>query len=233
MSGEDYYATIAGIVSIKENLEAVYERIEKAAGSVGRNLRDITLIAAIKSVPLDLVFEALEAGVKNVGENRVQEAAARHREIKSRFPEVSLHMIGHLQRNKVRQALDIFDIIQSVDSGRLARELSKVPILIEVNTSGEAAKYGVSPDAAVELLRTLSGLGNIKIKGLMTLAPLTGDPRPSFFRLRKLSEEIMKLGLPNIEMSCLSMGMTDDFEAAIQEGSNMVRIGRAIFGERS
>jgi hypothetical protein len=227
-------------VSIKENIEKVRLRIDKAASSVGRDPQEIRLIAAVKNVPTELVLQALEAGITDLGENRVQEAEARYEKIKSNFPNVAWHMIGHLQRNKVRQALDIFDIIQSVDSERLAREIQaraeaqarSVPVLIEVNTSGEETKCGIPADSAIDFLRTVSGFANLKVQGLMTVGPLVGDQektRPGFKRLKGLSEEIEKLNLPNIEMKYLSMGMTDDFEVAIQEGSNMVRIGRGIF----
>jgi len=230
-------------VSVKENLLSVRGRIEKSAASIGRDPSGIKLIGAVKNVPLELVVQALEAGLGDIGENKVQEAKARQEEIKARFPDVTWHMIGHLQRNKVRQALGIFDIIQSVDSERLAREISerargtgrRVRVLIEVNTSAEAAKYGIPVDLTIELLKNASNFGNINVEGLMTIAPLADDPekaRPYFVKLRELSEEIKKLNLQNVEMKYLSMGMTDDFEVAIQEGSNMVRIGRAIFGER-
>jgi pyridoxal phosphate enzyme (YggS family) len=228
-------------MSILGNLESVRRRIEKAASSVGRDPQEIKLIVAVKNIPTELVLQALEAGITDIGENKVQEAKTRYEEVKAKFPNVSWHMIGHLQRNKVRHALDIFDIIQSVDSERLAREIQAkaraqvVPILIEVNTSGEEAKYGVPVESTIDLLKTISVLNSVRVQGLMTIAPLVENPenaRPYFSRLKKLSEEIKKLNLPNVDMNYLSMGMTDDFEAAIQEGSNMVRIGRAIFGKR-
>jgi pyridoxal phosphate enzyme (YggS family) len=228
-------------MSILGNLESVRRRIEKAASSVGRDPQEIKLIVAVKNIPTELVLQALEAGITDIGENKVQEAKTRYEEVKAKFPNVSWHMIGHLQRNKVRHALDIFDIIQSVDSERLAREIQAkaraqvVPILIEVNTSGEEAKYGVPVEPTIDLLKTISVLNSVRVQGLMTIAPLVENPenaRPYFSRLKKLSEEIKKLNLPNVDMNYLSMGMTDDFEAAIQEGSNMVRIGRAIFGKR-
>ncbi len=230
-------------MSVRENLISVRERIKKAAASVGRDPLGIKLVGAIKNIATELVVQALEAGLTDIGENRVQEAEARRPEIKAKFPDVTWHMIGHLQRNKVRQALDIFDIIQSVDSERLAREINeraraqnkKVPILIEINTSAEATKYGVPVETVLDLLKIMSDFDNIRVSGLMTIGPLVDNPekaRPSFARLRELSEEIKKLNLPNVEMKYLSMGMTDDFEVAIQEGSNMLRIGRAIFGAR-
>jgi len=224
-------------VSIKENLQAVRNRIIAAAERAGRDPKEIKLVAVIKNVSLGKVFEALEDGVSDIGENRIQEAESRYEDIRKRFPQITYHMVGHLQRNKVRQALDMFDIIQSVDSERLAREISerakrKVPILIEVKTSEEATKYGVPPESAVELLKIVSNFDNISVQGLMTIAPLVDNPektRPYFAKLKKLGEEIKNLNLPNVEMRFFSMGMTDDFEIAIEEGSNMVRIGRAIF----
>lgn len=214
-------------MSIKENLQIVRERIASAALRVGRDPNEIKLVAVIKNVPLDKVFEALEAGVTDIGESRIQEAEERYAAIRSRFPSVTYHMVGHLQRNKVRQALDMFDIIQSVDSERLAEEISRraerpVPILIEVNTSGEASKFGTEPDKTIDLVRFASSFANIKVEGLMTIGPLAGDPRESFRQLRELSGKIGGL-------KYLSMGMTDDFEPAIEEGSNLVRIGRGIF----
>jgi hypothetical protein len=221
-------------VSIKENIDLVRRRIEAAARVAGRDPREIKLVAVIKNVPLSGVFEAIEAGLTDLGENRVQEAAARHREIAAKYPELTFHLIGHLQRNKVRQALDMFAIIQSLDSERLAREIDRlavrpVPVLIEVNTSGETSKFGVELNQAVELVRTASQLKNIKIQGLMTIGPLAGDPRPGFRSLRRLRDEIAGASLPNVEMRYLSMGMSGDFEAAVAEGSNLLRIGRSIF----
>ena len=230
-------------MTVKENLESVRRRIEKAAAAAGRDAGSIRLIAAAKNVAAELVEEAILAGVTEIGENRVQEAIPKIEALRPKNPQVRWHMIGHLQRNKVRQALDIFDIIQSVDSERLAKEIEaraegkgkRVPVLVEVNTSAEESKYGVAVGSTIDFLKFLSSFKNISVQGLMTIGPLTEDPekaRPSFVRLRELSEKIRTLGLPNIEMRCLSMGMTDDFEVAVQEGSNMVRIGRAIFGKR-
>ncbi len=221
-------------MSIKENIGQVRRRIEAAAGRAGRDPAGIKLVAVIKNVPLGEIEEAIAAGVTDLGENRIQEAQARHRELALRHPGLTFHLIGHLQRNKVRQALDMFAIIHSLDSERLAREIDRcalkpVPVLIEVNTSGEASKFGTEPDRAIELVRSASLLKNIKIQGLMTIGPLTGDPRPGFRSLRELKDRIVGLGLPNVEMKYLSMGMTGDFEEAIEEGSNLLRIGRGIF----
>lgn len=227
-------------MSIKENLKSVRERIEKIALAAGRNPQEIKLVAVIKNIPTELVFQALGAGVTDLGENRIQEAQARYRLIREKFPGVAYHMIGHLQRNKVGQALDMFDIIQSVDSVRLLEEINKratkfVPILIEVNTSGETSKFGIEPEKTIELVRLASTFDKIKVRGLMTVGPLVADPdkiRPSFRKLRDLRDQIAARGFPGVEMEWLSMGMSDDFEVAVEEGSNMLRIGRVIFGER-
>jgi PLP dependent protein len=213
-------------VSIKENVANIRERIARAAERAGRDPAAIKLVAVIKNVPLERVFEAIEAGVTDLGENRVQEAAARYQAIKEKYPAVTRHFIGHLQRNKVGQALNMFDIIQSVDSERLAEEIDRsaarpVPVLIEVNTSGEAAKFGAAPDKTLELVRAVAVLTKIKVLGLMTIGPLAGAARPAFRQLRELRD---RAGLQS-----LSMGMTGDFETAIEEGADLVRIGRGIF----
>lgn len=220
-------------MSIKDNLKKIREKIEAAGGDPAK----IKLIAVVKNVPLEQIFQALEAGITGIGINRVQEAADKYPAIKARFPEVAWHMLGHLQRNKVRQALDIFDIIQSVDSELLVEEIDKraerpIPILIEVNTSGETTKFGIEPEKAIDLVRFAASHEKIKVRGLMTIGPLTGEEektRRSFRSLRELKDEIIKQNIPAVEMEVLSMGMTSDFEAAIKEGSNLVRIGRGIF----
>ncbi|OGC35473.1 YggS family pyridoxal phosphate enzyme [candidate division WOR-1 bacterium RIFOXYB2_FULL_48_7] len=195
---------------------------------------EVKLVAVIKNIPLEQVCEAVEAGVISLGENRVQEAAGRYQFLRQKYPTIELQMIGHLQRNKVRQALDIFDIIQSVDSERLALEIGRraprpVPILIEVNTSGEKSKSGVEIVQAIELVRTVAQIDNLKIQGLMTIGPLSGEARASFRALRELRDELIRLKLPGVEMRWLSMGMTEDWPTAVEEGANLIRIGRGIF----
>lgn len=224
---------------VREKVENLRRRIKDAAEKTGSDPSAITLVAVTKNVPPAMILEAIEAGITDIGENRIQEAQEKRAGIKAKFPQVRWHMIGHLQRNKVGQALDMFDIIQSVDSGRLVEEISKraqrtVPILIEVNTSGETAKFGIEPERAVELVRFAAAFSKIKVQGLMTMGLLTGNPedtRPGFARLRELRDEISRVALPGVEMRYLSMGMTDDFEVAVEEGANLVRIGRAIFKE--
>ncbi|HVN67651.1 MAG TPA: YggS family pyridoxal phosphate-dependent enzyme [Candidatus Sulfotelmatobacter sp.] len=213
-------------MSIKENVANIRERISAAAERAGRDPAAVKIVAVVKNVPLEKIYEALEAGVTDIGENRVQEAAARYQAIKEKYPAVTRHFIGHLQRNKVGQALNMFDIIQSVDSERLAEEIDRaavqpVPVLIEVNTSGEPAKFGSEPDKTLELVRAVSALAKVKVLGLMTVGPLAGEVRPAFRKLRELRE------LAGLRY--LSMGMTGDFETAIEEGADLVRIGRGIF----
>lgn len=229
------------MTDIAENIEKIKERIAQASRRVNRDPSEIILLAATKDVPAELISKAIEAGITDIGENKVQEARPKYEALASKYPNLIWHMIGHLQTNKVKKTLEIFSKVQSVDSLRLAQEIDKrareaskkVDVLVEVNTSGEATKFGVKPEEALELIKCISGLPNIKVTGLMTIGPLVEDTekaRPSFKMLRNLRGEITKANIPNVEMKHLSMGMTDDFEVAIEEGSNIVRIGRAIFG---
>jgi hypothetical protein len=223
-------------MSIAENLVLIRNRIAQAARRAGRNPIDIKLVAATKDVPVSLIEEAVRAGIMDIGENRVQEARQKFDQLKH-LP-VTFHMIGHMQTNKVKTALEMFSVIQSVDSERLADEISgksqkTIDVFIEVNTSGEESKFGISPDKAIRLARHISGLKNLRLTGLMTVGPLTNnepDIRKSFRSLADLFDQIKGLNLPAVELKYLSMGMSDDFEPAIEEGSNLVRIGRAIFG---
>ncbi len=227
-------------MSVRENLESVRERIERACLRTGRSPDEITLVAVTKTVGPDRIQEAVDAGVRVLGENRVQEAEAKIGAVRG---EVAWHMVGHLQRNKVRKAVGMFDVIQSVDSLRLAEEVDRrgeeagrvVDMMVEVNTSGEETKHGVSPEDAVDLTGKISELPHSGIKGLMTIGAFTDDERvvrACFRTLRGLAEDVRRAGIPDVEMRYLSMGMTSDFEPAIEEGSNMVRIGTAIFGPR-
>ena len=222
-------------MSVADNLVSIKSRIEKAAGRAGRDPAGIKLVAVTKGVPVNLIEEAVKAGVTDIGENRVQEAKEKFGLLKD-LP-VALHMIGHLQTNKVKTALEMFSVIQSVDSEKLADEISnkaqrKTEVFVEVNTSGEAAKYGIAPDKAIQLAAYVAGLKNLKLSGLMTVGPVTdngSDVRKSFRSLAELFDKIKRLNLPGVELKYLSMGMSGDFEIAIEEGSNLVRIGRAIF----
>ena len=222
-------------MTIAENITSVKARIERAARRTGKDPSGIRLVAVTKGVPADKIMEAARAGITDIGENRVQEAEGKFEFIRD-LP-VTRHLIGHLQTNKVKKATEMFSVIQSVDSERLAAEISNkteknMDVFIEVNTSGEQSKFGVSPDATEGLARYVSGLKRLKLKGLMTIGPLTGDiqaVRDSFKILARLFDRIKGLNLSSIELEYLSMGMSRDFETAIEEGSNMVRIGTAIF----
>lgn len=225
---------------ITENLRRLEERIEKAAIRSGRKKEDITLVVVTKNVEPERMNSAIDAGIKIIGENRIQEAVEKFKFIKK---DVEKHLVGHLQTNKVKKALELFDLIQSVDSLHLAQEISKrakekgkiAEVLIEVNTSDEPSKYGVRPDGVLDFVEKVSNLENIMIKGLMTVGLLTEDiekARPCFVKLRNLFESLKSLEKDNVEMRYLSMGMSSDFEVAIEEGSNMIRIGTAIFGSR-
>jgi hypothetical protein len=228
------------MAGLKERIDEAWERIEKSAQRVGKRKEDIQLVAVSKTVEAERIKEAIACGIQIIGENKVQEAEEKFKEIKEK---VSWHLVGHLQTNKVKKALEIFDLIHSVDGFHLAQEIDKRAkninkvqrVLIEVKTSGEETKFGVKPEQTLELVREISRLLNVKIEGLMTIGFFTPEiekVRPCFAKLRSLFEQIKKEKIPNVEMKYLSMGMTSDFEVAIEEGSNMVRIGTAIFGER-
>lgn len=214
------------------------------AGNVAELLGElpsgVRLVAAAKARSPEEVLEAVEAGVEIIGENYVQEAEQAYRVVGDR---VQWHFIGHLQRNKVKKAVRIFDVIETVDSAvvvaeidRRCRELDKVmPVLIEVNSGRERQKSGVYPEAVEGLVRDISALECISVKGLMTMGPRVGDPedaRPCFIETRKVFERLAELGLPGVTMEYLSMGMTNSYRIAIEEGANIVRIGSRIFGAR-
>jgi len=219
-------------MTIEQNVRYVERSIAGACERAGRSPDDVTLIAVTKTIGIPAIEAAFNAGIRNFGENRVQEAQPKIEQLASLRPSLIWHMVGHLQTNKAKTAMDIFDIIHSVDSLRLAETLSqssqsKLPVLIEVNVSGEATKSGFLLPEADEAVKRIGRLPNIEVEGLMTIAPWGSDAeevRPIFRRLRQLGDA---LGLRH-----LSMGMTDDFEVAIEEGATLVRIGRAIFGER-
>ncbi|MDY6855761.1 MAG: YggS family pyridoxal phosphate-dependent enzyme [Thermodesulfobacteriota bacterium] len=226
--------------SVIDNLLRVRERIEKAAIKSGRSPDDITLVAVSKMVRVEKIKKAISAGVTILGENYLQEAKTKIEEIGE---SVQWHMIGHLQTNKVKQAIALFDLIQSVDRLHLAQEIHKkakkldkvIRILVQVNISEEDSKSGIESKNAVSLISEISKLENIRIEGLMTIPPYLLDPqrvRPYFRSLRKLSEEIVRRGVENTSIKELSMGMSNDFDVAIEEGATIVRVGTAIFGER-
>ncbi len=224
-------------MSIAGNLEAVRNRIAAAARRAGRPSSQVRLVAVTKYQPLSALTELYDLGVRDFGENRVQEASEKVADWA--HPGATMHMIGHLQRNKVRQAVEIFNCIQSVDSVRLAEALDSqcrridksMPVLVEVNISGEEAKHGFQPGDVFHALPELSRLKNIRLQGLMAMAPMVPEAdaaRPYFRRLRELRDEL-KLEFPDHHLPELSMGMTDDFEIAVEEGATMVRVGRALF----
>ncbi len=223
-----------------ERIRQVRLRVAEAAVRSGRNADDVTIIAVTKTVPIERIALAYELGLKVFGENRVQEARAKIAVL--HYPLMRWHLIGHLQTNKVARAAELFDLIHSVDSARLAGALERsaaqrgrtVPVLLQVNVSGEASKEGVSPAALPALVEEVLGLPHVRVQGLMTIAPDTTQPeevRPVFRRLRELRDELRER-FPYGSWNDLSMGMSNDFLVAIEEGATMVRIGRAIFGER-
>jgi pyridoxal phosphate enzyme (YggS family) len=220
--------------TIAENLAAIRHRVEAAASRAVRDPAGIRLIgasAAFKGVTAAQITAAMDAGLLDFGENRVQEAEAHKKALGSRAGEATWHFIGHLQTNKARDAIECFDILQTIDSIRLAKQLSRravrpVRILLEVNIAGESSKFGFAPSEVAEAVAAVRDQPSLELLGLMTIAPVASDPeqvRPCFRQLRELAAQH---GLPE-----LSMGMTDDFEVAVEEGSTMIRLGRAIFGE--
>ena len=200
----------------------------------------VELVAAAKTRAAEEVLEAIQSGVKIVGENYVQEAEKVYAAVGNK---VSWHAIGPLQRNKVKKAVSIFDMVETVDSVEIAKEIDKrcgqigkvMPVLIEINSGREEQKSGVLPEDAEQLIREISSLQNIKVMGLMTMGPFSGNPedaRPYFVETKRIFDKIRKLGLPDVEMKYLSMGMTNSYKVALEEGANIVRIGTKIFGER-
>lgn len=220
------------IMDIERNLRELERRIDRAAERAGRSPADITIVAVTKGVAVEAIEAAIKAGIRHIGENRVQEARAKIERLSTLELQPMWHMVGHLQTNKVKTAVQIFDIIHSINSLRLAEAVSQraqaiIPVLLQVNVSGEGTKSGFSVAELSQAAEEVARLPRLEVKGLMTIAPMVADTeevRPIFQRLRQLRDE---LGLEH-----LSMGMTDDFEVAVEEGATMVRIGRAIFGQR-
>jgi hypothetical protein len=226
---------------LKNRLERIKERIKETADACKRPPASIRLLAVSKTMPTEVVAEAIEAGVTDLGENYIQEAKVKINALAT-YP-ATWHFIGHLQSNKAKYAVRLFDLIHSVDSLKLAQELDKYAkkndkiqaILIQVNVAKEESKSGVYVEDTIQLLREVSRLENISVKGLMTMPPFFNEPekaRPYFAALREFRDQIKKEAIPNISLDELSMGMTGDFEAAIEEGATIVRIGTAIFGDR-
>lgn len=226
---------------INENLMQVRKNIEAACQKAGRNPEEVTLIAVSKTKPVPMLEEAYQAGSRDFGENKVQE-------IMDKYPvlpdDIRWHMIGHLQRNKVKYIVDKVSLVHSVDSLRLAEEISRqaekkqteLDILVEVNIAQEESKFGTSQAEAAQLVEEIAKLPCIHVKGLMTIAPFVEHPeenRKYFRQIKELSVDIEKKNIDNVSMSVLSMGMTNDYMVAVEEGATMVRVGTGIFGERN
>ena len=226
---------------INDNLDILRKRIKKSCSKSGRDILDITLVGVTKTLPPDIIKKAVSAGIMDLGENKVQELLSKKEEL----PEnIRWHLIGHLQKNKVKYIAEFIYMIHSIDSFELALEIDKqakkvkrqIPVLIQVNTSGEDSKFGTEPENTLRLTKEVSGLENIKVNGLMTIGAFFNDAemvRPCFKNLKSIFDKIKRLDLKNVEMKHLSMGMTNDFEVAIEEGATIIRIGTALFGERN
>lgn len=227
---------------LKENLAQVEENIKKACDRAGRDRSEVTLIAVSKTKPVEMLQEVYDTGIRHFGENKVQELCDK---IVQMPEDVKWHLIGHLQRNKVKYVVDNHvELIHSVDSYRLAEEINIqakkknviVPILVEVNIAEEESKFGISAEDAVQLVEQIASLENVRIQGLMTIAPYVVDPEENrlyFRQIKQLSVDIRNKNIDNVTMKILSMGMTGDYEVAIEEGATMVRVGTGIFGERN
>jgi pyridoxal phosphate enzyme (YggS family) len=230
------------VSTIVENIQWIRDRIAAAAASCNRSPDDITLLPISKTFPVDSISQAAAAGISRFGENRVQEAEKKILHFRS-LANLEWHLVGHLQSNKAKRAAELFDVIHSVDSIKLATRLSQacveigkvLSVLIQVDLGGEDTKFGAEPDSIADIVRVVSGLKGIRINGLMTIPPFFEDPdksRPYFARLRDLRDTVESEMPGCLGERHLSMGMSHDFEAAIREGSTMVRIGTAIFGTR-
>ncbi len=230
-------------IRLIENISSVFKRLSHAAMRAGRSPEDIKLIAVTKTVPVEGIKEAINAGLRTFGENRVQEAKDKISILKSMISDskIEWHLVGHLQKNKVKYAVELFDCIQSVDSIELAEIINKQAektgemqeIMLQVKLADEPSKSGILKDNLMDILSRVSDMKHLRIQGLMTIPPFFDDPelsRPYFRQLRELKAKADDLGFSLPE---LSMGMTNDFETAIEEGATMVRIGTAIFGERN
>ena len=226
---------------LKDNLKEVVANIMTACEKAGRNREDVTLIAVSKTKPVSMLEEIYAEGIRTFGENKVQELTEKYDQLPA---DIKWHMIGHLQRNKVKYIVGKVSLIHSVDSYRLAEEINiqakkhqvTVPILIEVNVAGEDTKFGVRPEETLRLVEEIASLENVRIQGLMTIAPFVEDPeenRVHFRRLKQLSVDIDSKNIDNVHMEILSMGMTNDYMVAIEEGATMVRVGTGIFGARN
>ncbi len=225
---------------IKENLEMVERNIQAACDRAGRDRSEVQLIAVSKTKPVEMLEEAYAAGARDFGENKPQEIKEKYPQLE---PDIRWHMIGHLQRNKIKYIIDKVCLIHSIDSVRLAQAVSEeagkhnriMPVLVEVNVAGEESKFGVKPEETETFIREIAKLPNLRVDGLMTIAPYTENPednREVFRKLKNLFVDINGKNIDNVTMRSLSMGMTGDYEVAVEEGATMVRVGTGIFGER-
>ncbi len=226
---------------VVENLAAVEQKITEACRRSGRNRDEVTLIAVSKTKPVGMIEEAYAAGARDFGENKPQEIRDKQPQLAE---DIRWHMIGHLQRNKIKYIIDKVCMIHSLDSIRLAQAIDEaagklgivMPVLVEVNVAGEESKGGITPEETEQFVREVSVFPHIHVEGLMTIAPFTDDPeenRQYFRKLSKLCVDIKQKNIDNVSMCSLSMGMTGDYEIAIEEGATMVRVGTGIFGERN
>jgi len=226
---------------LEKNLKSIQDKVKDACKRSGRHPEDVTLIAVSKTKPVSMLQEIYDLGIRQFGENKVQELTDKYEKLPK---DISWHMIGHLQRNKVKYLIGKTTLIHSVDSLRLAEAIEAeaakknclVDVLIEVNVAGEESKFGISPEEVLPLVEQIARFRHIKIKGLMTIAPFVENAeenRQYFVKLRKLSVDIAAKNIDNVSMRILSMGMTNDYEVAIEEGATMVRVGTGIFGERN
>jgi pyridoxal phosphate enzyme (YggS family) len=228
-------------VNIEANIQNIYQQIQTVCHRLGRNPAEVKLLLVTKTVSAETIKEALDVGVNLIGENKIQEALAKYQILKNE--NIEWHFIGHLQTNKIKDVLKFAHMIQSVDrldlvqklSARLQLENKIMPILIQVNTSREASKFGVAPEDALSLIPEAAKYPNLQIKGLMTIGANSEDEakvRESFRLLKKIQQQVIHAQIEGVSMEILSMGMSGDFEMALEEGANLVRIGSAIFGER-
>lgn len=226
---------------LKENLDNVLKNIADSEERSGRKQGDVTLIAVSKTKPVEMIKEVYDLGIRDFGENRVQELTEKYEKLPS---DIHWHLIGHLQTNKVKYIIDKAYMIHSVDSLKLANEISReavkhsvtANILIEVNVAGEESKFGVSPEELEDLIRKISVLPAIRIRGLMTVAPYVVDSeenRQIFVKMKQFAVDITRKNIDNVTMDCLSMGMSGDYTVAVEEGATFVRVGTSIFGERN
>lgn len=227
--------------SIKQNIESIEAEIKEICNRCGRSFEDITLIAVSKTIDTQRINYAVDCGISNLGENKVQEIMDKYDQVSKN---VKWHLIGHLQSNKVKYIIDKVELIHSVDSEKLAEEISrrsekhnmKKDVLVQINVAKEDTKFGIDIEDAVDFIKNISRFDNLCIKGLMTIAPYDEDPekvRPVFRQLKQKFDQLAQMDIPNTDMKYLSMGMSNDYPIAIEEGANMVRVGTAIFGKRN